>query len=281
MKNKPFASIIVPTFNEDPERLKNCLTALENQTYPKKIYEVIVVDNGSNRDIQSIVKRFSQATISKENQPGSYLARNKGISLAKGKIIAFTDSDCIPAKDWIEKGVNNLLKDSNIGLVGGRLEPIFKNPKKITTAEFYDVIMHFDQKRFVENKKFATTSNLFTFKHVFDKIGTFDAKLKSSGDVGWGQRVFAAGYKQRFAKDVIIYHPTRYTYSQLYIKNLRVAGGFYLHKNKSNPKEILTKIGSFKISNIQKFKIILLIAGLHSILMIERIRLKMGGKPRR
>ncbi|MBO1348747.1 MAG: glycosyltransferase family 2 protein [Hormoscilla sp. GUM202] len=97
-------SVIIPVYN-DAEPLRTCLECLENQTYPKESYEVIVVDNASQSDTASVVNEFSQAMITYEKKPGSYAARNKGISVAKGEIIAFTDADCIPAADWIEKGV--------------------------------------------------------------------------------------------------------------------------------------------------------------------------------
>lgn len=105
MNNPPklFVSVIIPVLN-DSERLKLCLEALEHQTYPKKLYEVIVVDNGSDQSIGSVVSKFTQATATAESHPGSYVARNKGILIAQGDIIAFTDADCIPALDWIEKG---------------------------------------------------------------------------------------------------------------------------------------------------------------------------------
>jgi len=97
----PFVSVIIPVYN-DPERLKTCLQALEEQTYPQSSYEVIVVDNGSDESIEPIVTEFNQAKAGYEPHPGSYAARNKGLSLARGEVIAFTDADCIPALDWIE-----------------------------------------------------------------------------------------------------------------------------------------------------------------------------------
>jgi cellulose synthase/poly-beta-1,6-N-acetylglucosamine synthase-like glycosyltransferase len=41
---KPFVSVIIPVYN-NLERLKTCLEALEEQTYPRNLYEVIVVNN--------------------------------------------------------------------------------------------------------------------------------------------------------------------------------------------------------------------------------------------
>ena len=87
-----FVSVIIPVFN-DAERLKICLTALEKQTYPQDYYEVIVVDNGSDENLENVVKQFTQAKLAYYPELGSYAARNHGIALAKGEILAFTDAD--------------------------------------------------------------------------------------------------------------------------------------------------------------------------------------------
>ncbi|HAX77406.1 MAG TPA: glycosyl transferase family 2, partial [Cyanobacteria bacterium UBA11372] len=212
-----FVSAIVPVYN-DAERLKICLAALENQTYPKYLYEVIVVDNGSDQaqDIKGVVAKFKCAIATYESIPGSYAARNQGISLAKGEVIAFTDSDCIPAPDWIENGVKNLLQVPNCGLVAGKIEIFCKNPEKPTPIELYESITAFPQQQLLETKKGAATGNLFTFKNVIDRVGVFNANLKSNGDLEWGYRVYSAGYQQVYADDTCVAHPARSSFKELY-----------------------------------------------------------------
>ena len=190
---------------------------------------MIVVDNGSDKDraIEGLVAQFGQAIASYESFPGSYAARNKGISLAKGDVIAFTDADCIPAPNWIENGVRNLLQVPNCGLVAGKIEIFFKNPNQLTTVELYESIMALPQKEFLEKHQYGATANVFTFISVIEKVGLFDATLKSSGDVEWGRRVFLCGYKQIYAQDTCVEHPARYSFSQLYKKTIRYAGGHY------------------------------------------------------
>ncbi len=222
-----FVSVIIPVFN-DAKRLKTCLAALENQTYPKNLYEVIVIDNGSDeddQDIESVVSQFDQAVATCESRPGSYAARNKGISLAKGDVLAFTDSDCIPANNWIEKGVANLLLVPNCGLVAGRVEIFFQDPERPTAAELYDSVFAFPQKSYIENERFGVTANLFTFKSVMDQVGLFNDVVKSGGDGEWGRRVFTLGYRQIYADDTCVAHPGRYSFAQLYKKVSRVIKG--------------------------------------------------------
>src|SRR5262245_46024865 len=103
----PFVSVIIPVYN-NPDGLRRCLHALEAQTYPKSRYEIIVVDNGSDTPPADMVRAFDRVTLLEEAVPSSYAARNRGLAQARGEVIAFTDSDCIPAPDWLAHGVANL-----------------------------------------------------------------------------------------------------------------------------------------------------------------------------
>src|SRR3972149_2192306 len=91
--NNHRVSVIIPFYN-DSENLLNCLEAINRQTLDSSRLEIIVVDNGSSQDIESVVKIFPAVNILYEPKEGSYAARNKGILNSKGDILAFTDSDC-------------------------------------------------------------------------------------------------------------------------------------------------------------------------------------------
>ncbi len=242
-----FVSVIIPVFN-DAEPLKTCLEALENQTYPKDLYEVIVVDNGSDaaQDIRGVVSRFSQARTIDESFPSSYAARNKGLTQAKGEIIAFTDADCIPASTWIENGVKNLLQVPNCGLVAGKIEVFFKNPQRPTPVELYESIAAFPQKQWLKNRRFGATANIFTSRAVIENVGGFNKQLKSSGDVEWGRRVFDRGYQQVYAEDVCVRHPARHSFKELYKKTIRLAGGSYDLQTLQNPYRVQQKFWFLK-----------------------------------
>lgn len=232
-QTQPFVSTIIPVLN-DPQRLQLCLQALENQTYPKHLYEVLVIDNGSDESIEPVVRQFKQAKMLLEPSPGSYTARNKGILHAKGEILAFTDADCIPQSDWLEKGTAHLLSVPHCGLVGGSIRFSFKNPNCPNPAELYDLFFFLQQEYYLENEQFAATANVFTYKEVFEKVGLFNSRLKSGGDREWGKRVFAAGYTQSFAADATICHPARDSVQKLQKKVRRVAMATY-HLNRDRP----------------------------------------------
>lgn len=224
----PVVSVIIPVYN-DAERLRLCLQALEQQTYAQNRYEIIVVDNGSDATakISDLVRQFPGAIAEFESIPGSYAARNKGLSIAKGEAIAFTDADCIPAPDWIEKGVSYLQRVANCGLVGGEVEIFWRNRDQPSTVELYESILAFRQQDCVEKHHYSVTANLFTWKQVIEEVGLFNSQLKSNGDIEWGNRVYAQGYQQVYAEDVRVSHPAVASWQQLRQKVIRYAGGAY------------------------------------------------------
>lgn len=306
--NQYFVSVIIPVYN-DSERIKNCLEALEKQTYPHNLYEVIVVDNASDEVhcIKGVVTQFSHAIAAYEIRPSSYAARNKGISLAKGDIVAFTDADCIPAKDWIEKGVANLLSVPNCGLVAGKIEYFFKQPNKPTAVELYDSLTGIAQKRFLA-LNYGATANVFTFKSVIDKVGGFDDKLKSSGDSEWGKRVFSFGYQQVYGEDTCVAHPARASYSEVCKQMRRITGGWHDMRKKQGYsylgliKDIVTLDLRPPVKTIyrllvgkqifpwaegsakeikQRFELLYIIWFIRFVVIRERIRLFFGGESKR
>lgn len=240
-----FVTVIIPSYN-DSDRLQRCLDRVCRQTYPQNSYEVIVVDNGSNEDIRPTVEKYDAVKLLHEYRAGSYLARNLGIKHAKGEILAFTDSDCLPASNWIKTGVAQLINADNCGILGGSVNLFYENRSNPKTVELYDSITFFQQQRYIEKGHFSVTANLFTYKHVFGKVGLFNARLASGGDFEWCRRVYAAGFGLHYADDVTVEHPARHSFMQMVKKVARVTKGHFEmdnHKNNfvKNSIEILSK----------------------------------------
>jgi len=223
---KPFVSVIIPALDVP---LEKCLQALEHQTYSK--YEVIVVNNSTNLEVKRIVSKFPGVIYTTEPVLGCNVARNRGILLAKGDVFAFTDADCIPKPDWIEKGVKNLLSIRNCGLVAGRIDMTSRGRPNI--IEKYEQVWGFKQKKYISKWNFGATANIFTFRDVISKVGMLDPSLTiSADDLEWGNRVHEAGYAQLYADDVCVSHPARYSLKQLTGKMKRVIRGLNFLRNK-------------------------------------------------
>jgi cellulose synthase/poly-beta-1,6-N-acetylglucosamine synthase-like glycosyltransferase len=293
-----FVSIIIPTYN-DPNGLARCLRALQDQSYPQNLYEIIVVDNGRSTNLEPIVKLFKQVRLLREAFPGSYAARNTGISNAKGNLIAFTDSDTIPEKDWLKNGVQHLISTSGCGLVAGRINMFFKKKNCPNAVELYESLVSHNQKVYVKEKKFGATANMFTRKSVFEEVGLFNKNLKSRGDLEWGQRVFSRGHKLVYADNVVVWHPARNNLSAMYRRIVRLAGGKIDHKRRNcealiSPryllnllmppmKEIIVRV--FIRPDLKDFQqmmvMIFMILFVHYITSFESLRLLVAGTSKR
>lgn len=218
----PFVSVIVPVLNTD--RLALCVEALAAQTYAA--YEVILVDNGVRGGLEPHVVGKERFKVVREARRGSYAARNAGLREARGSVLAFTDADCVPARDWIERGVAGLQRSPGCGLIGGRIEVTIAEPLRPTAVELYELRTSFRQAEYIERWGFAATANLFTSRDVFDRVGRFSDELLSMGDREWGTRVSAAGYAPAYAADAVVVHPARATLSALRTRTQRTTGGF-------------------------------------------------------
>ena len=97
-------SVVIPTRNR-PQELAACLTALQAQRYPPEKYEVLICDDGSEADIQSVIERFQSSGLNvrhlRQSPKGPAAARNLGIRHAHAPIVAMTDSDTVPHPDWL------------------------------------------------------------------------------------------------------------------------------------------------------------------------------------
>ena len=235
---QPFDSIIIPVYN-DLDRLTLCLAALEHQTYPKDQYEVIVIDNGSDHPLDDLANQYPQVRLISEGKPGSYAARNRGLQIARGQLLGFTDSDCIPAPEWIANGIARFLATENCGLVAGKIQLFFQQQDRPTVVELFDSRNFLQQHRYIAEDHYGATANLFTSRAIFAAVGPFNAQLKSGGDREWGKRVYAAGYQQAYADDVSIAHPARHSWPEIAKKISRVIEGRY--KLDSKQSESISK----------------------------------------
>ncbi len=292
----PFVSVIIPVLND--KRIELCLSALAHQTYPKDRYEVIVVDNGSKNqvEIKKIVEKFPFAVFSHEPYPSSYAARNRGISLAKGEVLAFTDADCIPYNNWLEKGVNSLLDVPNCGLVGGRIVFFGKEPKRMTATRFYESKTYVNQELYVRNIHFAAACNLFTRREVIERVGAFESLLKSGGDFEFGRRVFGAGYTLSYEKEAVAFHFLRENLKAFLKRQQRIAGGLYelnCKRSSCDLKKFLLqqwpKKKDFihywkmwgKVNFFFKCRVAMIMYLVRLVRILEIIRLRLGGRPKR
>jgi glycosyltransferase involved in cell wall biosynthesis len=294
---RPFVSVVIPVYN-DAARLTTCLHALGRQTYPANRYEVIVVDNGSDVSVVPVVAAtLRHARVVSEPRPGSYAARNRGLAMAQGEILALTDSDCIPAAEWLEEGVRALVQTPNCGLVGGRIDVFFARQACPTPVEIFSVMTARRQEQFIGIDHFCETANLFTSRTVLETVGPFEPELKSRGDVVFGQRVFAAGYRQVYADRAVVAHPAPRSLGALRRRTARLVGGKHDVRRLVSAPAVVTRTASTDARNVprlagriwrsteiargDRWRVLGILGIVQGVALCERFRLLLGGSPRR
>lgn len=193
--------MIIPVLNAS-SLLNNVLKALSEQTYPRQLVEIIVVDNGSVDDSPDVAGSFGVKVFYETEKKNPYAARNVGLQHAKGSVIAFVDANKKPGPRWIEKGVG-ILEREKADLVGGNI--LFDLGKFPTAAEVYDAITFNDNRKFVLQERGAATGNLFCTRDVVDTIGIFPDEFRSGMDIWWSQEAVKKGFKLVFSEEAVVW----------------------------------------------------------------------------
>lgn len=222
MPTAPRVSVVVPV--RDAERgVAALLERLAAQTYPDEGFEVVVVDDGSRDATAEVAAASGFARVERLSvSRGSYVARNRGLAASRAPVVAFTDGDCRPRPDWLERGMA-ALDGGGPGLVAGRIA--MQLSPRPSLAETIDVARGLDQRRCVEDWGFAATANVFVRRAVFEAIGPFNERLRSGGDDELSRRAVAAGFGLAYADDAVVDHVPRRTARAVARKAFRVGHG--------------------------------------------------------
>jgi glycosyltransferase involved in cell wall biosynthesis len=215
-------SVIIPTYNEE-KNIERCLKSLQNQTVPRNSFEVIVVDGNSKDRTVEIAKKYADKIIQQKSE-GVGGARNDGVIISKGNIIACTDADCTVPKNWVEVIQKNF-ENKNIVAVYGLLKPIdILESVKNKNKKINFVILKIKYKIcFVISNLYMVLANIIGYHHLcaancafnresFLKVGGYrplkylddieiDSRLKILGKIILDKNMIV-GYSVRRAEKV-------------------------------------------------------------------------------
>jgi glycosyltransferase involved in cell wall biosynthesis len=223
---KPDITVVIPIFN-DWDGIPRLLECLENQCLDGYSKEVLLIDNGSVSLLREMHIPLWASVLVCET-PGSYAARNMGVQNAQGRLIAFTDADCLPHPNWLKNGMeayeNACSTKGRRCLIAGGISIEPGSCSDMTSSEVFDVIMGLPQERYVRHG-YAVTANLFIPSIAFEEVGLFDQNRFSGGDAEFCRRAGAKGWHLQYCDEAEVVHPARTSWHQLKLKQRRIKGG--------------------------------------------------------
>lgn len=166
-------SVIIPAYNA-AEYIEETLLSVLNQDYNN--IEIIVVDDGSTDSTKDIVQKYSGRVkyYFKENG-GQSSARNFGVEVSNGEIIAFIDADDTWHSSKISTQLNKMLKEN----LNWSFTDAYAINKGKLLYKFSDVRQTYsgDILNFLVQQNFIVNSSVLMFKFIFEEVGGFEINL--------------------------------------------------------------------------------------------------------
>lgn len=196
-------SVIVPAYNAE-STVRECLSALQNQTLSSDRYEIILVNDGSTDETARIAADLGVQVIDQENQ-GPAMARNHGVEQASGDIVVFTDSDCVAETNFLEEMVSPFADPEVVGVKGAyrtRQKQIWARFAQVEFMERYAKLSRSESIDFVDSYAAAFR------RRIFLDVGGFDPHfpVANNEDVDLSYKIAGLGHPMKFNPEAIVYH---------------------------------------------------------------------------
>ena len=223
----PFVSVVIPVKN-GAGKLEHCLRALAQQSYPAELYEVVVADAAS-RDRTVEIARAAGARVVDNPRLNPAAGRNVGIAVSQGSLIAVLDDDCLPARDWLARGVA-AIKLGQYDALGGPL-PMPEGASPWSVAVDWVFGMAARGAGSVQSGRVRPTlaedipaGNALYRRSALAAVGPYDESLWAE-DVDLHLRLRKAGYRLGFCAEFVAAHHRKDTLRGFYAQMRRYAIG--------------------------------------------------------
>lgn len=229
-------SVIIPACRDDAA-LRETLLSLRRQTVDP--LEIIVVDDRPGEHTATEAARHADAVLKTPSKGGPARARNIGVRHASGEIIAFTDADCVVARDWIERILANFSANDADALMGNTGAP----PSTFLGGCISSLgfpgggSLGFEKMWPVDEYGYTitlSTCNCALRREAFDRFGWFDEDFRAAGgeDTVFAQNLRALGGRIRFCPDMSVNHPPITSLGTFIRRQLTRGMGNYLIRRK-------------------------------------------------
>jgi glycosyltransferase involved in cell wall biosynthesis len=206
---------------DDRQNLLRCLQSLREQTQPSDQREVIVVDDGSTDGTSEVVfEHFPEVRLFRQENGGPDAARNTGVRMARGKILAFIDSDCTAPPGWLE-ALQKSLETQEYAIVGGPiLHPGPFLARIIGVSDFGEFLDDLPK-----TVKTIPTCNMGVRSALMGRH-SFETRWKMLGDVFFSHQLVQGGERLAYDPEVWVYHHPKSNFTSFCRRAFRYGEGF-------------------------------------------------------
>lgn len=193
--NKPFVSVVMATFNEPSDFIRQSIKSILNQTYSK--FELIIIDDSTNSDTISVIDELALdkrvIIIRNTKRIGFVKALNIGLRTARGKYIARMDGDDISSSQRFEKQVVFLEENMDYSIIGGAMN-IIDNNGQIQSHRSYPT-SSFKLKLWSTFRSPVSHPTIMMRREIVDKGYYYDESFKKSEDLEYWLRIMKNGFR--------------------------------------------------------------------------------------
>lgn len=214
--SEPWISVVIATYNR-ADSLRRLLQQFDEQTLAPSKFEVIAVDDGSMEDtahkLADLKTRYA-LRIERQVNSGAAVARQKGVELARGKIIVVIDDDMQIKPTFLEKHLEAHRQENTVVL--GRLRPDAKLAEMPLFERFYARALARDGDAYASGERPVRGHNVYTGnvsfpRELFLKVGGFDKQFRALEDEEIGIRFEKAGAHFTYANEAESMHGSDWT----------------------------------------------------------------------
>jgi glycosyltransferase involved in cell wall biosynthesis len=233
----PDVSVIIPGFGR-AAALADCLKALAQQTISSERFEVIVCDDGSAAPLATALQptletlRGLRVSLVRQPNSGPAAARNRAADAARGKYLAFTDDDCRPAPDWLEKLLQRFAANPNV-LIGGGMCATSTSDAYARATQAIMSFVYSDQAQHSGMLLFST-SNLAMPARAFRDLGGFSTSFRRAAgeDYDLCARWYHEGREMTYLADALVVHDHALTFAGYLRQHFRYGRGLFVMRQR-------------------------------------------------
>lgn len=205
MPPRPRIAVVVAS-HDRPLRLRWLLNALEEQTLDRRLWEIVVADGSTGHEAAAVLRDHPLARegtlrhLTLPPSPGSAgRLRNAGWRLARAPLIAFTDDDCRPPPEWLERALV-AAEQSPGAIVQGATRPDPDEQGLLRAPHRHTQLIE-------PPTPFAQACNIVYPRRVLERVGGFrEEPVRTGEDAELALRARAAGTPYVGAPEVLTYH---------------------------------------------------------------------------